>query len=103
MDTLLEKEFLEVLEDEKEIILCKQNNKQAKDARALAWSNVKLKLEDRTGKTFDVKRLQKKWNNIQSRIKEKNRAMKKTGGGPAIKGCANDEIAERILGENNPN
>ena len=66
MDTLVEKEFLEVLEDEKEIILSKQNNKHAKDAMALAWCNVKLKLEDRTGKAFDVKRLQKKWNNTQT-------------------------------------
>ena len=102
MDTPVEKEFLELLEDEKEIILSKQNNKHAKDAMALAWKNVKLKLEDRTGKAFGVKRLQKKWNNTQTRLKEKNWVMKKTGESPAIKESPNDDIAERILGENNP-
>ena len=66
MDTLVEKEFLEVLEDEKEIILSKQNNKHVKYSRALAWNNVKLMLENRTRK-FDMKR-QKKWNNIQTRL-----------------------------------
>ena len=92
MDMLTEREFLEILEEEKEMILSKANNKIAKNARALAWTNIKLKLEGKTGKLFEEKKLQKKWNNIQSRIKDKCRSMKKTGGGPGIKGSYNDVI-----------
>ena len=102
MDMLTERAFLEILEEEKEMILSKANNKIAKNARALAWTNIKLKLEGKTGKLFEEKKLQKKWNNIQSRIKDKCRSMKKTGGGPGIKGSYNDVIAERIFGPENP-
>ena len=80
MDMLIEREFLEILEEEKEIILSKANNKIAKNARALTWTNIKLKLEDKTGKLFDEITLEKKWNNIQSRLKDKGRAMEETGG-----------------------
>ena len=51
---------------------------------------------------FEEKKLQKKWNNIQQRVKERNRLAKKTGGVPPVKGSANDEIAERIMAKNKP-
>ena len=94
--------FFNILEEERKIITSKQNSKQAKEARTLAWNNIKVKVENNTGKVFEVKKLQKKWNNIQQRVKERNRLVKKTGGSPPVKGSANDEIAERIMGETNP-
>ena len=53
-------------------------------------------MEIKTGKLFDEKKLQKKWNNIQSRLKDKRRSMKETGGGLGIKGSHNDVIALRF-------
>ena len=54
------------------MITSKQNSKQAKEARTLAWNNIKVKLENNTGNVFEVKKLQKKWNNIQQCVKEEN-------------------------------
>ena len=73
----------------------KSNTKQGKMTRAVAWNNVQLELEDRTGKHFEIKQLQKKWNNIQSRVKERLRTMKITGGGSYVPGTANDTIAKK--------
>ena len=84
------------------MVLSKSNNTIANNAKDLGWTNIKLKLEDKTGKLFDEETLEKKWNNIQSRLKDKGRAMMETGGGPGIKGSHNDVIAERILGPENP-
>ena len=49
-----------------------------------------------------MQKLQKKWNNIQSRLKEKLKDGQKTGGGPPTKLGENDALAHRILGESNP-
>ena len=51
----------------------------------LAWHNIKIKLENNTGKVFGIKKLKKKWNNIQQRVKERNRLMKKTSGASPVK------------------
>ena len=66
MDVLLQKD---ILEEERNIITWKQNRKQAK-MRTLAWNNIKVKLGNNTRKVFEVKKLQKKWNNIQQRVKK---------------------------------
>ena len=49
---MLYKEFLDILEAERKIIKSKQNSKQAKEARTLAWNNIKVKLEYNTGKVL---------------------------------------------------
>ena len=100
MDTLIEKEFLAVLEDEKDIIMPKQNSKQANDARALAWTNVKLKLEGRTGKAFEVKKTTEE---VEQHPDTTQIGWKRTCGSPAIKASPNDEIVEGILGKSDPN
>ncbi len=46
--------------------------------------------------------MQKKWNNIQTRVKGKMAQRNKTGGGPAIMLNTNDDLALKIIGEENP-
>lgn len=99
MDSVTEKQFLEVFDGEKEAIFCRSNTKQGKELRAQAWHNVKLELEARTGKIYEIKQLQKKWNNIQTRIKERHKSRPQTCGNSYE--FPNDAMALRILGKNN--
>ena len=41
----------------------------------MAWNQVQLNLENRTGKQFEVKKLQKKWSNMQSRERDFGKRM----------------------------
>ena len=49
-----------------------------------------------------MEKLQKKWNNVQSRVMEKLRSCNETGGGGCSKWSDNDNLVIRILGANNP-
>ena len=62
--------------------------------------------EERTScqmwKGFDERQLQKKWSNLQERLKTKIRQRNATGGGTSANLNSRDEITHRILGECNP-
>ena len=100
MDCLLEHEFLKCIEKYKNIITRKSQTKEGKDAKVKAWVGIKKELEERSGgKEFNIPQLQKKWSNIQSRIKDKIRKGRKIGGGPAPIFTENDCLTQKILGE----
>ena len=101
MDSLLEREFLECIEKYEKIVTRKGKTRECKNARTNAWDEIKKEFEERTGKLLSVVQLQKKWNNIQSRLKEKMRSSQQTGGGPAVIFSENDALAQKILGEGN--
>ena len=55
-----------------------------------------------TGKIFTAQQLQKRWSNIQSRLKEKLKYSRGTGGGPPQLLSNNDSVAHDIIGANSP-
>ena len=57
---------------------------------------------NKNGHDFEIHQLQKKWQNIQQRIKDKQKTGKQTGGGPPVGLSTNDELAVKIIGECNP-
>lgn len=101
MDSELEYELLSIIEQNK-AILCREGTKEGKQKRLNAWNNIRTSFLTNTGKDLDEPKLKIKWNNIQSRIKEKQRCANITGGGPPAKMSTNDLLAVKILGENNP-
>ena len=103
MDPLLERELLECIEQFHTVVGSKNNTKEGKIRKTNAWEDIKKEFEIRSGgKVFTVNQLQKKWNNVQNRVKEKLRSARKTGGGPPAILTGNDLLAQKILGESNP-
>lgn len=102
MDAIIEAGFLALVELKKEILTSKSNTKEAKDQRLQCWQWVADELLATTGKQFTSVQLQKKWGNIQQRLKDKTRDGKMTGGGPCSSLSENDKLTWRILGESNP-
>ena len=102
MDPSTETTFLEILEMKKSVINSKDNTKNGRNRRAEAWSWLQQELVVRTGKSLAIEQLQKKWNNVQQRLKERLKDVKKTGGGPSKELSENDRLVWRVLGEQNP-
>ena len=102
MDAITETAFLEILEKKKEVITSKDNTLSGRTKRAEAWVWVGERVAVNTGKSFTVEQLQKKWNNLQNRLKDRLKDSKNTGGGPPKKLSANDLLAWRIMGKTNP-
>ena len=102
MDSQIELAFLEVLDQHKQSVLSKDGTKDGKDSRAQAWEDVQKSLLINTSKDFKVGALKTKWNNIQSRVKDKMKSAKETGGGESSKFSMNDRLAIKIMGEDNP-
>ena len=81
MDIQSETFFLLEIEKKKHVISSKDNSKKARDKKIAAWVEVKNALHVRCGKEFDESELQKKWSNVQERLKSKIRQRNATEGG----------------------
>ncbi len=102
MDSVVESAFLTLIEERSSTILSKSNLKEHREKRTEAWIWIAQQLLVVTGKEFTAVQLQKKWNNIQQRLKDRFRDGKKTGGGPPTNLSDNDQQTWRIMGERNP-
>lgn len=102
MDAFTETFFLSLIDEQKEILLSKQNTTSMKARKNVCWEEVRRELTTRTGKDFSAQQLQKRWSNIQARVKEKKSYQKGTGGGPVEKFTENDMQAFNIIGAGNP-
>ncbi len=102
MDVETEEAFLLILEEVKDAINSKDHTKNGKERRKAAWDKCQRQLLLRVGKDFTVSKLQKKWNNLQCRLKDRMKDGKRTGGGAAKALSKNDRLTWRIIGESNP-
>lgn len=102
MDVDTEEVFLLILEEVKSAILSKDHTKEGKERRNVAWEKCQKQLFVRAGKDFSVSQLQKKWNNVQCRLKDRLKDAKRTGGGAPKTLSNNDRLTWRIVGETNP-
>jgi hypothetical protein len=102
MDSATEGLFLSLVESRKNVILSKDNTSAFKEMKRISWECVRKELLTQTGKDFSTLQLQKKWQNIQSRIKEKMNYSRGTGGGPIERMSENDNAAYQIIGVDNP-
>ena len=101
MDDKTELLFLNIL-SKHSFLLKKGHTNELRNKKQKGWITVQQTLSAATGKHFDVENLKKKWNNIQSRVKENIRKRKQTGGGPCIELSSNDSCVIDILGESYP-
>ena len=103
MDSATEATLLKLIEERRGVVVSKENTKEMRQARTNAWENIKYCFLIETGLDVTVQQLQKKWNNIQNRVKERIRDTRRTGGGP-VKPLTNENDATclRIIGESNP-
>ena len=60
----------ELIETKKFIIVSKQMTKEMRDEKKKAWGKIRNVLRVKTGKEFTEAQMIKKWNNIQSHVKE---------------------------------
>ena len=102
MATTIEAAFLALLKEKSDFTLSKSNSKEVYEKRNESWSWVAQQLLIKTGKEYNSAQLQKKWNNIQQRVKDRSHDSKTTGGGPPITLSANDRLTWKIIGEKNP-
>ena len=54
---------------------------KARDKKIAAWIEIKNALHVKCGKEFDERQLQKKWSNLQERLKNKLTQRNAAGGG----------------------
>lgn len=66
------------------------------------WEGVRRAYLSRTGKSLEVKQLQKRFYYLQERVKGKLKKRNSTGGGPAIMLSENENCLLNIFGEGNP-
>lgn len=102
MDQQAETTLLLEIEKRKSLIYTKNNSRKARDQKFEAWNEIKSALHIKCGKDFDKEQLQKKWSNLQERVKNKLRQRNMTGGGTSADLNTRDEITIRIIGETNP-
>lgn len=102
MDSVCEIVFLRAIEGRKGVLGSKQMSKECRAEKKKAWDEVKHHVLEQTGRDFNESQMIKKWQNIQTRVKDKIKDGKRTGGGgPKVLGEA-DQLCCRILGEDNP-
>ena len=94
--------FLLEIEKRKSLISSKNNSRKARDQKKVAWTDIKSALLLKCGKDFDKEQLQKKWSNLQERVKNKLRQHNQTGGGTSADLNTIDDITIRIINEANP-
>ena len=102
MDQNAETTLLLEIEKRKSLISSKNNSRKARDQKNAAWTEIKSALLLKCGKDFDRDQLQKKWSNLQERVKNKLRQRNQTGGGTSADLNTRDDITIRIIGEANP-
>ena len=102
MDQHAETTFLLEIEKRKSTISSKNNSRRARDQKNAAWTEIKNALLLKCGKDFDKEQLNKKWSNLQERVKSKLRQRNLTGGGISADLNTRDDITMRIIGETNP-
>ena len=77
MDSVVESAFLALIEERSWIVLSKSNLKEHREKRTEVWIWIAQQLLVVTGKEFTAVQLQKKWNNMQQRLKDRLRDCKK--------------------------
>ncbi len=97
----MEEELLLSLLEKNALILSKANTTDIKAAKKRAWTEIQKRFEEKNI-AVNVDQLKKKWMNIKTRVLEKVRKRKQTGGGPTIQFTSNDEKVLDLLGEGNP-
>lgn len=102
MDQQAETTLLLEIEKRKSVISGKNNSRKSRDQKFAAWDDIKSALNIKCGKDFDREQLQKKWSNLQERVKNKLRQRNMTGGGTSADLNARDDITIRIIGDTNP-
>lgn len=102
MDRHTELCFLQELEKEKHGVLSKDQSKTGRQKRNDAWNRITTETSLICGKDFTVMQLTKKWQNLQSKVKEKIRHNNATGGGKTRSFDDSDDFVRKILGESNP-
>ena len=101
MSSQIEKTFLSLLH-EYPVLVSKGNTKEMILRKTEGWRELKEKLFAATGVELTVEQLKKKWNNVQSKVKENNRKRKLTGGGENIPVNEEENVVLDIIGDNNP-
>lgn len=101
MDCDSEHNFLTLLELHRDAVI-RGNTSIIRDKRKRAWNAITTEFATTDIENRSTEVLQKKWNNIQTRVKEKIRKRQMTGGGHEVKFNENDFLAMKIIGIDNP-
>ena len=96
-----ESKFIDLIGNNRIVLNCGKTP-ELKTAKKKAWKTIVEAMNVEKENGWNEDQLYKKWINIKSRVFEKNRKRKATGGGCAIAMTENDSKVLNILGENNP-